>query len=111
MKYLGILMVLAAAKAGAQQQQPPKALPKTEVPAEYRPPKGMCRIWLKDVPPAQQPASTDCASAIKNKPANGTVIFGDAVDQKTKPDIRNDNQKNPPGPVKPPALPPRKPPA
>jgi hypothetical protein len=48
-----------------------------EVPASSRPPAGMCRIWLDDVPPAQQPAPTDCASAVRNRPAKGRVIFGD----------------------------------
>jgi hypothetical protein len=47
------------------------------IPADARPPKGMCRIWLDGVPAAQQPAATDCSSAVKNRPANGRVIFGD----------------------------------
>ncbi|HNV75051.1 MAG TPA: hypothetical protein PKH96_10275, partial [Gemmatimonadaceae bacterium] len=34
-----------------------------------------CRIWIDNVPPSQQPAPTDCASAIKNRPSNGRVIF------------------------------------
>lgn len=42
-----------------------------------RPPAGMCRIWLENVPAAQQPAPTDCASAVRNRPENGRVIFGD----------------------------------
>jgi hypothetical protein len=37
----------------------------------------MCRIWLDDVPAAQQPAPTDCATAVRNRPAKGRVIFGD----------------------------------
>lgn len=37
----------------------------------------MCRIWLDNVPAAQQPAPTDCASAVRNRPAKGRVIFGD----------------------------------
>ncbi len=37
----------------------------------------MCRIWLDGVPAAQQPAPTDCASAVRNRPAKGRVIFGD----------------------------------
>lgn len=41
------------------------------------PPAGMCRIWLDEVPPAQQPAPTDCATAIKNRPTRGRVVFGD----------------------------------
>ena len=50
---------------------------KAVVPKGYMPPSGMCRIWLADVPPAQQPAPTDCATAIKNRPAKGRVVFGD----------------------------------
>jgi hypothetical protein len=37
----------------------------------------MCRIWINDVPPGKQPAPTDCASAVRNRPANGKVLFGD----------------------------------
>jgi hypothetical protein len=48
-----------------------------EVPKAYRPPPGMCRIWLEKVPPKQQPAPTDCPTAIRNRPPNGKVIFGD----------------------------------
>lgn len=48
-----------------------------DLPKAYRPPAGMCRIWLDKVPPKQQPASTDCPTAIKNRPPNGKVIFGD----------------------------------
>jgi hypothetical protein len=75
--FAGILSLGVAASVSAQQ--PPS---KEEIPAEYKPPKGMCRIWLKDVPPNQQPAPTDCAAAVKNMPPNGRVIFGDADDDK-----------------------------
>jgi hypothetical protein len=37
----------------------------------------MCRVWVDGVPPGQQPAPTDCRTAIRNRPANGRVIFGD----------------------------------
>ena len=37
----------------------------------------MCRIWIDGVAPAQQPAVTDCKSAVRNRPSNGKVIFGD----------------------------------
>jgi len=47
------------------------------VPPSFMPPAGMCRIWINDVPPGQQPAPTDCASAVRNRPANGKVLFGD----------------------------------
>ncbi len=48
-----------------------------DVPKEYRPPAGMCRIWLDRVPPKQQPAPTDCPTAVRNRPPNGRVLFGD----------------------------------
>jgi hypothetical protein len=83
-----------------------------EVPDEYRPPKGMCRIWLKDVPPKQQPAPTDCAAAVKNVPSNGRVIFGDAVEKgKKEPpkDVPGD-AKGFTGKTPPPRLIPKKPP-
>jgi hypothetical protein len=48
-----------------------------DVPKEYRPPKGMCRIWLDNVPAKQQPAPTDCPTAVRNRPSNGKVVFGD----------------------------------
>jgi hypothetical protein len=47
------------------------------VPPAFYPPAGMCRIWINQVPAAQQPAPTDCASAVRNRPANGKVLFGD----------------------------------
>jgi hypothetical protein len=54
------------------------------IPTAYRPPAGMCRIWLDNVPPAQQPAPTDCASAVRNRPSNGRVIFGEEPKDKSK---------------------------
>ena len=44
------------------QQGPPKDSAKraAAIPADARPPKGMCRIWIDGVPAAQQPAATDC---------------------------------------------------
>jgi hypothetical protein len=61
--------------------QIPKASPKQQptIPPAYRPPQGMCRIWIEGVPPGQQPAPTDCVSAVRYRPVNGHVIFGDDV--------------------------------
>jgi hypothetical protein len=42
-----------------------------------RPAAGMCRIWIDGVPPGQQPAPTDCATAAARVPANGRIIYGD----------------------------------
>jgi hypothetical protein len=63
------------------------------VPPAFYPPAGMCRIWINQVPAAQQPAPTDCASAVRNRPANGKVLFGDQPPKgkKTKTDKGNSN--------------------
>jgi hypothetical protein len=55
----------------------PKRQQQPMVPPAYRPPAGMCRIWIEGVPANQQPAPTDCVTAVRNRPVNGTVIFGD----------------------------------
>ena len=79
-------MVALIVSAGvAEAQRPVPANPRTQqsprrdqiVPPGFYPPAGMCRIWINDVPAAQQPAPTDCASAVRNRPANGKVLFGD----------------------------------
>jgi hypothetical protein len=106
---IGLLTLCVAASAGAQQSGAGKS---DEVPAEYKPPKGMCRIWLKDVPPKQQPAPTDCPTAVKNLPQNGRVIFGDGVSKKEeKPKTQLPPPKGytgrggpPPIKIKPPAI-------
>ena len=88
--YLSILLaVIAAAIPGeaAAQGKPrlPQPVPQRDrdeqpqIPSRYRPPPGMCRIWLEDVPASRQPAPTDCIKALRNKPANGRVIFGDPL--------------------------------
>ncbi|MCC6317426.1 MAG: hypothetical protein IT361_06990 [Gemmatimonadaceae bacterium] len=59
---------------------------KSEIPREYRPPRGMCRIWIDSVPPRQQPAPTDCATAVRNKPRNGRVIWGEDAKGSDKKD-------------------------
>lgn len=101
MKQLTITLALLTAaalapmhRAGAQARGEKKA---PTIPAESRPPAGMCRIWLDDVPAGQQPAPTDCATAVKNKPQNGRVIFGDDY---AKKDDKSDKRKNPPPFVK-----------
>lgn len=46
------------------------------VPLDMLPPAGMCRIWMTGVPAAQQPAPTDCATALRQRPTNGVVLYG-----------------------------------
>ena len=50
--------------------------PKKDEAADHLPPPGMCRIWVDGVPASQQPAPTDCATAVRNRPEHGRVIFG-----------------------------------
>src|SRR6476660_5454646 len=80
---------LVISTSSAEAQRPVPVKPKTQtqqtqtqrrdqiVPPGFFPPAGMCRIWLNDVPPGQQPAPTDCQSAVRNRPSNGRVLFGD----------------------------------
>lgn len=70
-------LFLAAAVPASAQQSRDNAKKRSDVPADARPPRGMCRIWIDGVPAAQQPAATDCPTAVKNRPSNGRVIFGD----------------------------------
>ena len=76
-----VLAVMAAAPVQGQEapaaRRPPSPASKDSIPVSARPPAGMCRIWLDDVPVAQQPAPTDCPTALRNRPAKGRVIFGD----------------------------------
>ncbi len=68
----------AQGQARAQERAPARAAA-TEVPREMLPPAGKCRIWMDGIAPAQQPAPTDCQTALRQRPANGTVVFGPAA--------------------------------
>ncbi len=72
---------LASLAAQGQSRAPERApaRPATEVPREMLPPAGKCRIWMDGIAPAQQPAPTDCQTALRQRPANGTVVFGPAA--------------------------------
>jgi hypothetical protein len=80
---LALLALPASGSAQARALVPREApkessseKPKDSMPAQMMPPAGKCRIWMEGVPPARQPAPTDCATALRQKPANGTVIYG-----------------------------------
>jgi hypothetical protein len=74
----GFLAVAAPLRAEGAVQGAEKM--RSEFPKVQRPPAGMCRIWLDGVPPGQQPAPTDCATAIRHRPPKGRVVFGEPVD-------------------------------
>jgi len=80
---IGLIVTTTAAEAQRPVPVKPKQTQQSQVhheqiiPAGFFPPAGMCRIWVNDVPAGQQPAPTDCASAVRNRPANGKVLFGD----------------------------------
>src|SRR5438105_11445624 len=93
---LGAAVALALSASAADAQRPLPIKPKPQatqqmqprrdqiVPPGFFPPAGMCRIWLNEVPAGQQPAPTDCASAVRNRPANGRVLFGDEPQKNKK---------------------------
>src|SRR4029450_12181479 len=87
------VLVLAAVAAGGSslpgQGRPPAQEPKGAGASPHLPPPGMCRIWLDNVPPAQQPAPTDCASAARNLPRNGRLIYNDAARNPRLPIVKS----------------------
>jgi hypothetical protein len=81
-----LLSAFAPAVAGAQGRGAPEnedRVPTTDsavsIPRSMVPPAGKCRIWMKGVPAAQQPAPTDCATALRQSPSNGVLVFGPAT--------------------------------
>lgn len=118
-RFLPILLALAAlvgTASAADAQRRPRAPESAEsergraerdrepprIPREYMPPAGMCRIWLDDVPPKQQPAPTDCPTAIRKRPPNGHVIFGKKSDDDDGPamKLRKELRGSEPPPVR-----------
>jgi hypothetical protein len=94
---LGLWSALSAGAAGAQG-----GAKQDSIPREYMPPATMCRVWIDGVPPAQQPAPTDCATAVKKKPANGRVIYGEEAGKK----LPIKGFAKPPAEKRPPLIPP-----
>ena len=89
--FLALMGSLALASPADAQRRDDDKKGDSEIPKSHRPPPGMCRVWLDDVPPGQQPASTDCKTALRNKPARARVIFGDDYvdkDRKREPSLK-----------------------
>jgi hypothetical protein len=100
---LGSLIALAIAVPAARAQAPVRTPPpsKQEIPRNLRPPAGMCRVWLEKVPAGQQPAPTDCASAIRNRPPNARVIFSEDAERRVPPPKGNSKPREEKKPKKP----------
>jgi hypothetical protein len=79
-----------------QQSQRDVRGSREKIPPGQLPPAGMCRIWIDGVPPGQQPAPTDCQTAVATKPANARVIWGNeqSFPGKGKSKLKSENAKN-----------------
>lgn len=95
-----IVLLLFPIQGSAQSLQPPRDSKRADkdapVPKQYMPPPGMCRIWVDNVPANRQPAPTDCATAIRNRPPNARVLIGPDKDAKAAPKNRGDTTKRKP---------------
>ncbi len=107
-RLLAALFLALVVPTGIRAQAPTQLAPKQKeapVPKGSLPPAGMCRIWVDNVPAARQPAPTDCATAIRNRPPNARVLFPAAKDRGRNADIRTPGRsaadtvkrKRPPG--------------
>jgi len=82
MTRFALVLTLAISAVAAPLAAQERGRRTDKVPPGHEPPPGMCRIWIDGVPAGQQPAPTDCATAVRNRPANGRVIFGDDARRK-----------------------------
>jgi hypothetical protein len=71
----GPATVVAQGTKAVQQLEEKGRQKDAAIPKAYLPPPGMCRVWVDNVPAARQPAPTDCATAIRNRPPNARVVF------------------------------------
>ena len=76
-------LVVATASVAATAAAQGRGNASTGYPPGFRPPAGMCRVWIQGVPPGRQPGVTDCVSARASAPRNSTVIYGDRDDNPT----------------------------
>lgn len=95
MKHLAVLFAgFAISTTAVQAQNSPSGVPES-----HRPPAGMCRIWIDGVPPTHQPAPTDCATAIRKRPLNARVVFGNDAPSANAP-VNTPAPANAPGSVR-----------
>lgn len=80
----------AQGRSASKAQAPSRATTDSaaDVPKHMMPPAGKCRIWMRGVPAAQQPAPTDCTTALRQAPSNGVLVFGPALRDLSPFDVR-----------------------
>lgn len=88
-----LLLVAAPVAVGAQGRVPERRATSVRdtaslIPREMIPPAGKCRIWMDGVPAAQQPAPTDCTTALRQRPVNSRLVFGPAKRDASPFDVR-----------------------
>lgn len=79
----------------AAQDRPPQEQ-EVVIPASAMPPEGMCRVWLRNVPERQQPAPTDCVTAIRTRPRDGILLLGNPTPNAKLPPKRATTYAQPP---------------
>lgn len=85
----------AVFSVSALPAQERKQEPELVIPAAAMPPEGMCRVWLRNVPERQQPAPTDCASAIRTRPRDAILLLGEPARNAKLPPRRPDSATRP----------------
>jgi hypothetical protein len=75
----GVAVAFAAPALAAQGKPAEKESADVAIPETAWPPAGMCRVWLRDVPERQQPAPTDCVTALRMRPRDATLLMGEPI--------------------------------
>ncbi len=71
-----VATAFAAPVLAAQAVPPGQDTASAAIPESAWPPAGMCRVWLRGVPERQQPAPTDCGTALRTRPRDATLLMG-----------------------------------
>lgn len=75
----GVATALTAPILVAQGRPAERESADIVIPEAAWPPAGMCRVWLRDVPERQQPAPTDCVTALRTRPRDATLLMGEPI--------------------------------
>ncbi|MBC7789913.1 MAG: hypothetical protein H7Z74_08195 [Anaerolineae bacterium] len=79
MNRFAVIVSLAAAAAFANPAEAQRRDRGENIPAEYRPPAGQCRIWIDGIAPGLQPKPTSCEAAERAARENTHIIYGSQV--------------------------------